>query len=149
MKDIAPRPALNPLAGDTLAPGKTPIRPFEGVKLHLETEKIAVWEEHFPPGEATQAHRHTRDYICIALTDIDLTVDPVAGEFVEQLTVLINADKGCLDGNRGKFPKGVVFHSHVSRSGAAHVAFNNTDETSKLLIIEIKGTGLDTSSKDC
>ena len=125
------------------APETISVVPFRGVRLHLETDQVAVWEEHFEPKELTEAHRHTRDYLCIALTDIDLTVEPLAGEFVEQLTVLVGADEMMIDGHRGRFPKGVIFHSRVSSEGAAHTAFNNADVTSKLLIIELKGTGLD------
>ena len=124
-------------------PGIAIIAPFQGVKLHLETDRVAVWEEHFSPKEITEAHRHTRDYLCVALTDIDLTVEPIPGQFAEQLTVLVGADEMLIEGNRGRLPKGVIFHSRVSSEGAAHTAFNNADVTAKLLIIELKGTGLE------
>lgn len=119
------------------------IVPFHGVMLHLDTDQIAVWEEHFEPEELTEVHRHTRDYLCVALTDIDLTVEPILGAPEEQLTVLVGADKTRFDRNRGRLPRGTVFHSRVSTEGAVHTAFNHASTKSKLLIIELKGTGME------
>ena len=117
------------------------VTPFIGVKLHLETDRIRIWEEHFAPREATEAHRHALDYIFVALTDIDLTVDPLPGETPEKLTLLTTQEEASLDGNRGRMPRGTVFHAEVPSHGTAHIAFNNSSQTSKLLVIEIRGTG--------
>ena len=144
LQGLTPPPGAPQDAGNEigcLAVDKSEAVPFAGVKLHLETDRIAVWEEHFAPRQATEAHRHSRDYIAIALTDVDLTVEPLTGEQPEELTVLVPQERMSLEGNRGKLPRGVVFHSAVSSDGAAHIAFNNSDQLTKLLIIEFKGTG--------
>lgn len=124
-------------------PSNGEVAPFAGVTLHFENGGIAVWEEHFAPGEATEAHRHSRDYIAVALTDIDLTVEPLAGETPERLTVLVPQPGMAFEGNRGRLPRGMVFRSEVSPRGIAHVAFSNRDALSKLLVIELKGTGVE------
>ena len=116
--------------------------PNPGVRLLMEDERIAIWEEVFEPGIPTATHKHTRDYVAIFPDAGELTVTPVAGELETYTFIAGSAEALPTTETRMRFafPAGTMIHSHVPQNGTGHTAVNEGRAPVRMVLIEIKGT---------
>ena len=123
------------------------IPPYRGHgkdRLILEDERIAVWEEVFEPGIPTPPHRHTRDYIAIALDDGELTVTPLAGDPEVYTSIAGDMETERREtATRISYRTGCVAHSRVPAEGHGHCALNEGRKAARFILVEIKGTGME------
>jgi hypothetical protein len=123
--------------------------PNPGVRLIKEDEHVAIWEEVFEPGKPTPPHRHMRDYIAIFPNGGELTATPVAGE-AEEYTAIAGgfktepAKKGA---TRFVLSVGTMWHSRVPADGIGHFAVNEGQDSTFMILIEIKGTATEKRMK--
>lgn len=121
------------------------IPPYRGHgkdRLIMENDRIAVWEEVFEPGVPTPPHRHTRDYIAIALDDGELTITPLVGDPEVYTSIAGDMEAEPRDAaTRISYRTGCVAHSQVPAEGHGHRALNEGRTATRFILVEIKGTG--------
>ncbi len=123
-----------------------PIAPYDGHgdRLLFENDDIAVWEEVFEPGTPTKPHRHVRDYIAVALDEGELRIQSFSQEpeVYERLAGLLDATDETDDTKRVRFSAGTVLHAAQPAGGHAHRAENVGGRPSRVLLIELKHSGV-------
>ncbi|HXQ24567.1 MAG TPA: hypothetical protein VN812_22990 [Candidatus Acidoferrales bacterium] len=51
-----------------------------GTRLLLENERVKVWEMRLEPGESSDLHQHTMDYVLCILEGTSIDADPPDGK---------------------------------------------------------------------
>ncbi len=51
-----------------------------GTRLLFENERVKIWEMVLEPGESSDPHRHTLDYVLCILEGSSIDADPLDGE---------------------------------------------------------------------
>ena len=124
---------------------EVPPFPNPGVRLIKDDDHIAVFEEVFEPGKPTDPHRHTRDYVAFMLKGGTMRLVPVAGE-PEEVTIAAGEVKdlpSTQDGTMFSFTDSTVYCGHVPADGTAHFAVNEGSDPIPMILVEIKGTGVE------
>ena len=124
---------------------EVPAFPNPGVRLIKEDDHIAIFEEIFEPGKPTDTHRHTRDYVAFFPKAGEATVVAVAGD-PEEVTLAVGEVKNLpvkTGGTRFGIEAGTVYHGHVPPDGTAHFAVNEGSDPLPMILVEIKGTGVE------
>ena len=118
------------------------------MRLVQEDDHIAVWEEIFEPGVPAAAHRHTRDYVAVFPDGGEITVTHLAGEL--ETYTFISGDAETLSASEGSarfaFPANTIVHSRVPNMGTGHTALNEGDRPVRMILIEIKGTAMESET---
>ena len=123
--------------------------PNPGVRLIKEDEHVAIWEEVFEPDKPTPPHRHMRDYVAIFPNGGELTITPLAGEAEEYTMIAGEVQEAATEkrATRLVMTAGTMIHSRVPASGTGHFAVNEGQVPTLMILIEIKGTATEKSSK--
>ena len=96
-----------------------------GTKVLFENERVKVWELALEPGETTDVHEHTNDYLLIQLEG-----DKIAGIFEED--------------THGEYPPGTVegdvAYGNVfyTQKGGVETAKNTGNKPYREILVELK-----------
>ena len=87
-------------------------------RLLLENERVKIWEMLLEPGESSDLHRHTMDYVLCILEGTSIDADPPDGKTLQF-----------------RIEPGKVFY--VKRGGTER-AVNRSDTRFREIVIELK-----------
>lgn len=104
--------------------------PNIGTQVLFENERVRVWELCLAPGESSELHHHSRDYLFVYVTPSKLEV-AIPGQAA---TVHRYAD-------------GYVQYSVVGREGLTHQIRNLADEPHRQILVEFIGPSVGAQAK--